>query len=279
MSLIKTKTDDQRLILISAPKITSGNKNVDQLSVSLDGSWSYNGLNIKARFHKENSESFIVEMNNNVTEYLCRIPDEVEALPGILYIGIFGEADGSIVKTTNEIHLTILPGTETTGQIITSLLPEIIAILRRTISSAISTEISEEEAKSIIETNLADLTDLKAAYSQLVLFVNQYQHTEFSNEDLSAIAEVCRNMWDLGVQLSNAQGDNQRLREALDRYMNTMSAGTDFRPDGQIDVIIDEVGSELDNLIAELEAAKASNDAVKSVFENFYIGDDEYGNT
>ena len=279
MSLIKTKTDDQRLILISAPKITSGNRNVDQLSVSLDGSWSYNGLNIKARFHKENSESFIVEMNNNVTEYLCRIPDEVEALPGILYIGIFGEADGSIVKTTNEIHLTILPGTETTGQIITSLLPEIIAILRRTISSAISNDISEEEAKSIIETNLAALSDLKAAYSQMVQYVNQYQHKEFSNEDLSTIAQVCREMWDLGVQLSNAQGDNQRLREALDRYMNTMSAGTDFSLDGQIDVIIDEVGSELDALIAELEAARASTDAVKAVYEKFYVGDETNGNS
>ena len=162
---------------------------------------------------------------------------------------------------------------------VVELLPEIIAILRRTISSAISNDISEEEAKSIIETNLAALSDLKAAYSQMVQYVNQYQHTEFSNEDLSSIAEVCRFMWDLGVQLSNAQGDNQRLREALDRYMNTMSAGTDFSLDGQIDVIIDEVGSELDNLIAELEEAKASNDAVKSVYENFYIGDETNGNT
>ncbi|MBQ7595480.1 MAG: hypothetical protein IJU45_02310 [Clostridia bacterium] len=274
MSQIKAKTADQRLLLVSTPKITSGNKNVDSFSVEPDSTWLYDGLTLKARFHQESGESYIVNMTKKGTEYQCDVPFEVEKQPGILFIGVYGEADGSIVKTTNEVHLTVLPGTETTGQIILSLLPQIIDIIRRTVSSTISADISEEETKTILESNLSMLRDMKFAYGQLVAYVNQYQNTDFSEDDAENIAAVCRNMWDLGVQLSAANADAAAYREALERYMANMSGQDDITLDGSTELIIDEVASELDALIAELEAARASTDALKSVYENFYIGGD-----
>ena len=259
MSLIQTKTADQCLILISNPKITSGNQNVDRLSVELDDTWKFPGLMITARFHSDTDDnSYIVPMQKQEgsdNTYVCYVPNHVEVLPGIIYVGIFCEANGYIVKTTNEVHITCAPGIDTAGELVAELLPEIITILRQTISSSISADITAEETKTILTDNLTLLSDLKAAYSQLVSFVNYYHNAEYSDRDLDSMAQVGRDMWDLGVQLNQALAEIQQLRRALDSFSSDMQ-GEEITLDGTVDVIINEVSGELAALINELEALR-----------------------
>ena len=118
------------------------------------------------------------------------------------------------------------------------------------------------------------MTEFKAAYWQLVGYVNQYQGTRFNSEYIEQVADVLSNMWDLGVQLTQSRSDVEQLRNALDRFMNTMTESNDFSLDGELDVIIDEVGNEIDSIIAELEAERQKTEAVKAVFEDFYLPDD-----
>lgn len=287
MSLIKVRTFDQRLTLINNPHITSGNRKVDYLSVLLDDTWEYEGLTVKASFHNGNSEKYIVELNSNDNLYHGLVPHEVEQFPGTLFIGIFGEADGDIVKTTNEIELIIEKGTETSGSYVFDLLSEIIQILQQTVSQELPDDATSEQVKEILTTELSEIIQFDEYYKAMCLLVNQYAPVFFEddfdifdsdgefNTEANRLLTI-RYLTRFLHEGSSAVGKNQTVENNIQTLLIELNPEAEI---GEISEMIADISTIISQVKSDLKEETEIVSSVKSVYETFYIGDDENGNS
>ena len=102
MSKIRAVTNDNRLIITARPTITSGSRNIDELSVVFDKSWEFDSAFYYVNFYIDDDEDGIIRRFNvsgNVGR--CTIPDYITAHDGFFHFGVFAKAGSDIVKTSD----------------------------------------------------------------------------------------------------------------------------------------------------------------------------------
>lgn len=105
MSVVKIKTNDQKIRFLSLPKITSGNRNTDYINVFIDDTWTYDDLVVSVILN-----NYILETVSENGSYNCRIPNELESNPGKIEVSIIGKSNDEIVKTTDKIYFIVEKG-------------------------------------------------------------------------------------------------------------------------------------------------------------------------
>lgn len=102
LSKIRAVTNDNRLIITARPIITSGSRNIDELSVVFDKSWVFDSAFYYVNFFIDDDEEGIIRRFNisgNVGR--CTIPDYITAHDGFFHFGVFAKAGSDIVKTSD----------------------------------------------------------------------------------------------------------------------------------------------------------------------------------
>lgn len=117
MGTIRVHTVNERIIFDNKPIITSGNKNINDISVTFCDKWLSLGENTEywAVFFKDEKEIHKRKLENGK----CLIPNEVLTKKGWFYFGFYSEAENSKkVKTSKIAEFEITQGvpTEDTGE-------------------------------------------------------------------------------------------------------------------------------------------------------------------
>lgn len=102
MSKIRAVTNDNRLIITARPTITSGSRNIDELSVVFDKSWEFDSVYYFVNFFIDDDEDGVIrrfDVTGNVGR--CDIPDYITAHDGFFHFGVFAKAGSDIVKTSD----------------------------------------------------------------------------------------------------------------------------------------------------------------------------------
>ena len=102
MSRIRAVTNDNRLIITARPTITSGSRNIDELSVVFDKSWEFDSAFYFVNFYIDDAEDGIIrrfDVSGNTGR--CTIPDYITAHDGFFHFGVFAKAGSDIVKTSD----------------------------------------------------------------------------------------------------------------------------------------------------------------------------------
>lgn len=102
MSRIKAVTNDNRLIITSRPEITSGSRNVNELSVVFDKSWELEDAEYFVNFYiDDDTDGVIRKFTVSGSVGSCTVPDYATEKEGFFHFGVFARADGDIVKTSD----------------------------------------------------------------------------------------------------------------------------------------------------------------------------------
>lgn len=107
MSLIKVRTDNELLCLDQCPTLTSGNENIDYLAVEFGHEWEMEGVVYYASFFTDDPTKTI---DIELVDGQCKIPNQVLAQPGKFHFGVWAEADGQKVKTSDIIEYPLKQG-------------------------------------------------------------------------------------------------------------------------------------------------------------------------
>ena len=108
MTTIGLVANDQLLVVVLNPKVSSGDQNT--VSIHVDFSEDWNGFTKSAVFFTSNDTDTVYEKIMNDGE--CIVPAEVMAESCILYIGVRGvNSENNEVKTTSLVKYKILEGT------------------------------------------------------------------------------------------------------------------------------------------------------------------------
>ncbi len=114
---IRVHTANERIIFDNKPIITSGNKNINDISVTFCDKWLSLGENTEywAVFYKDEKEIHKRKLENGS----CLIPNEVLTKKGWFYFGFYSEEEnGEKVKTSKIAEFEVTQGvpTEDTGE-------------------------------------------------------------------------------------------------------------------------------------------------------------------
>lgn len=108
MTTIGLVANDQLLVVVLNPKVSSGDQNT--VSIHVDFSEDWNGFTKSAVFFTSNDTDTVYEKIMNDGE--CIVPAEVMVESCILYIGVRGvNSENNEVKTTSLVKYKILEGT------------------------------------------------------------------------------------------------------------------------------------------------------------------------
>lgn len=111
MSKIKTVTNDKKLIITSRPPITSGSRNVDELSVVFDKTWDYDEALYYVNFYTDDENDGVIrrlDMSGNTGT--CSLPEYITREDGFFHFGVFAKADDDIVKTSDVVGYEVKKG-------------------------------------------------------------------------------------------------------------------------------------------------------------------------
>lgn len=111
LSKIKAVTKDKRLIITSRPVITSGSKNVDELSVVFDKTWDFDSAEYFVNFFIDDDKNGVIRhlsVSGNVGR--CEIPIYITRNEGFFHFGVFARADGDIIKTSDIVGYEVKRG-------------------------------------------------------------------------------------------------------------------------------------------------------------------------
>ena len=117
MGTIRVHTANERIVFDNKPIITSGNKNINDISVTFCDKWLSLGENTEywAVFFKDEKVIYKRKLENGY----CLIPNEVMQRKGWFYFGFYSEAEnGEKVKTSKIAEYEVTQGvpTEQTGE-------------------------------------------------------------------------------------------------------------------------------------------------------------------
>lgn len=119
-TVVTVKCMDQSLQLINAPRIASGGVNDVRAEFEFCPLWD--GLVKAAVFYTDPKNAYKQILEDDA----CDVPPEVLAVPGLMYMGVFGvNADGSIVRTSVTLVLTIEEGAITEATAVSDPTPEL----------------------------------------------------------------------------------------------------------------------------------------------------------
>lgn len=119
-TIVTVKCLDQVLQLINAPRITSGGVNDVRAEFEFCPLWD--GLAKSAVFYTDPKNVY----KQVLEEDACDVPPEVLAVPGLMYMGVFGvNAAGDVVRTSGVLVLNIEPGAITEATAVSDPTPEL----------------------------------------------------------------------------------------------------------------------------------------------------------
>ena len=119
-TIVTVKCLDQVLQLINAPRITSGGVNDVRAEFEFCPLWD--SLAKSAVFYTDPKNAYKQVLEDDA----CDVPSEVLAVPGLMYMGVFGvNAAGDVVRTSGVLVLNIEPGAITEATAVSDPTPEL----------------------------------------------------------------------------------------------------------------------------------------------------------
>lgn len=156
MSVIKLHTANEQLIFDSKPVITSGNINIDSISVTLCRNWQEVGelADIWAVFYRDESEKLKRKLENGS----CLIPSEMLLARGLFYFGIYAEnKNGEKVKTSKKVEYEVKQGTPTKAEAESNLIKAATAEVQKTLETLLETITGEDVENKTVNELAADI--------------------------------------------------------------------------------------------------------------------------
>ena len=113
MSVIRAQASAHKLKIAQRPLITSGNENVDVLQVEFGPEWDFPGARYFASFFIDDPEKTIdIELD---AKHSCTIPKQMLAQEQTFHFGVWAQADGQKIKTSDIKDYDVKEGIHGTG--------------------------------------------------------------------------------------------------------------------------------------------------------------------
>ena len=98
-NIFKLRTDNELLEWDGQPVVTSGNENVDVLQVEFGPEWEFPGARYFASFFIDDPEKTVdIELDEDRS---CPIPKQMLAQEQTFHFGVWAQADGQKIKTSD----------------------------------------------------------------------------------------------------------------------------------------------------------------------------------
>lgn len=152
-TIITVKCLDQALQLINAPRIASGGVNAVRAEFEFCPLWD--SLVKTAVFYTDPK----VVYHEVLADDACTVPKEVLAVPGLMYMGVFGvDAAGNVVRPSATLVLTVEQGAITEATAVADPTPELYQQVLAEVQKA--REAAEKANPVDIDLNGAGLDDI-----------------------------------------------------------------------------------------------------------------------
>lgn len=113
MSVIRAQATAHKLKIVQRPLITSGNENVDVLQVEFGPEWEFPGARYFASFFIDDPEKTVdIELDEDRS---CPIPKQMLAQEQTFHFGVWAQADGQKIKTSDIKDYDVKEGIHGTG--------------------------------------------------------------------------------------------------------------------------------------------------------------------
>lgn len=132
MSIVQIECHDQRLFVVNAPLIASGDVETDTIRFTFSEEWD--GFDKTAVFYRNEDEAYAVRLTEAVYEE-CKIPKEVLLDEGFFYFGIHGAKNGT-TKTSQIIRYRVVKGAIIENAIDPETAPDILADILKAINES-----------------------------------------------------------------------------------------------------------------------------------------------
>lgn len=177
MSVIKLHTANERLIFDSKPVITSGNIDIDSISVTLCRNWRQVGerADIWAVFYRDENEKLKRKLENGS----CMIPSEMLLERGLFYFGIYAENEnGKKIKTSKIAEYEVKQGIATKAEAESNLIKTAIAGVKQSLENLLETITGEENP----DKNINELTeDIKITFNEIERVIDESGVIQYDN--------------------------------------------------------------------------------------------------
>ena len=112
-NVFKLRTDNELLEWVGQPLVTSGNENVDVLQVEFGPEWEFPGVRYFASFFIDDPEKTVdIELDK---DHSCPIPKQMLAQEQTFHFGVWAQADGQKIKSSENKDYYVKQGAKGTN--------------------------------------------------------------------------------------------------------------------------------------------------------------------
>ena len=112
-NVFKLRTDNELLEWVGQPVVTSGNENVDVLQVEFGPEWEFPGVRYFASFFIDDPEKTVdIELDK---DHSCPIPKQMLAQEQTFHFGVWAQADGQKIKSSENKDYYVKQGAKGTN--------------------------------------------------------------------------------------------------------------------------------------------------------------------
>ena len=270
MSIIKAKTEDRNIVLISDPELTSGDENLDVLAIRLDSSWLLSKADYYINFFlSDESEGIIKEAEKVSNICACAIPNKMFEREGSFYFGIFAKTPDGIVKTSKMVEYRVKKGIATSADGVDIMtLAELKSKFIRMINANTFFGMLDEEMDfdneieptycSYMNTMYAVLSDYQSFVNDIFKIIKKYIYPDIEplNNNITLAAIIY-------TVLLQDYFENSVSRASFDSVNDELT----------------ELNLQKQQLLEELNQKDRTLDNIKNIFERLYIGGAANGNS
>ena len=113
MSVIRAQATAHKLKIVQRPLITSGNENVDVLQVEFGPEWEFTGARYFASFFIDDPKKTVdIELDKDRS---CPIPKQMLAQEQTFHFGVWAQADGQKIKSSENKDYFVKQGAKGTN--------------------------------------------------------------------------------------------------------------------------------------------------------------------
>lgn len=113
MSVIRAQATAHKLKIVQRPLITSGNENVDVLQVEFGPEWDFPGARYFASFFIDDPKKTVdIELDKDRS---CPIPKQMLAQEQTFHFGVWAQADGQKIKSSENKDYYVKQGAKGTN--------------------------------------------------------------------------------------------------------------------------------------------------------------------
>ena len=176
---------DHRATVVSAPTISSGSVNVDNLNVKFDNTWSFEeAVTFYATFYRTTPADSVSVLLHSAAQgvYNCMIPAEMLAEAGTFTFSVYAKnAAGDIVKTSTECKQKVVQGAYTCAAAYIdwqAFKADLIDLLNENFAAGLPESASVEEITAALEA--AEINE--SARAELIEAVNNSLQAGLTDE-------------------------------------------------------------------------------------------------